>query len=61
MLFLQSETKRMLLQPETNMFKSPAIGSVNCVHTRGGGRFLLAQLLVSRRVKRMIILNSVLR
>lgn len=58
--FLQTETRRMLLQPETNVFESSAMGSMNCVHKRGGGRFLLAQLLVSRRVKGTDMLSSVL-
>lgn len=59
--FLQTETRRTLRQPETNMFESPAMGSMNCVLQKGCGRFLLAQLLVSRRVKGMDTLSSVLR
>lgn len=61
MVLLQTETRREPLQLEANVVTSPAMGSMNCVHKRHGGRFPLAQLLVSGRVKEMDPLSSVLR
>lgn len=61
MVLLQTETRREPLQLEANVVTSPAIGSMNCVRKKHGGRFPLAQLLVSGRVKEMDTLSSVLR
>lgn len=61
MVLLQTETRSEPLQLEANVVTSPAMGSMNCARKTDGRRFPLAQLLVSRRVKELDTLGSVLR
>lgn len=58
---MQTEARREPLQLEANVVTSPAKGNMNCVCKKHGGRFPLAQLLLSGRVKEMDTLSSVLR